>query len=307
MAALGASQWMRMTKEAAWGTFDTTATSGNIMWIRLTDGGSFVAEPDPQTWDVRGADGFNLRQQRGAPVTMFPFSLKTVLYPAQAPNLVNWGLTPVSNVLPSYTIDYWDGIEVRRLLGCRVATGKLGTDSSSFVMNFEVSGYGQTASTTTLAQPASTVFVSERPYVHQDSAAACLYGATTSTPTLALYDSIEVSWKNVLDARAFESTYIQICDYNGRDVDFALKRLLTANAERIAFQNQALRAATIAWAVTTTGGYSGNHSLSLALQSNSYVGGRTVTRSFDRDQDEQLSMMSYKDGTTGTDLVVTCT
>jgi hypothetical protein len=301
MAIWGATQWLRLTKEAVFATFDVAATV--VHWIRLIEGASFGLEATIYPWTIRGADGGNLRQQRGNQRLAYIGRLRTPLYPTQAVNLIPWLCTPTTvggrKQLDSYSADLWDGNEIRRWVGLRPTGGNITSDNGRDYLMLELDLQAKMPGTPpgTFAEPASTVFPAEHPYVHQDSSGLITLGSAVTN-----YKSLSVTIRNMIAANFNESQYVTGIDYCGRDVSAQIVAENNATTNRIRYEGSAAVAASVGFNVASPA-----HSFTLNMQGNCFVGARTVDRDFGNNQYETLTIESYKDGTSGSDLAASAT
>jgi hypothetical protein len=295
---LGSDQWLRLTPEVTWGTNNASAAANTILWPRLRSGDAFAIEAQPQTTEIRGADGYNLPQQNVSARRQCQGSLKTPCYPSQAAALIAWAI-PSARVLPSYTADYWDGVEARRWLGVRVRQLEMTSSSQADFaeLNLSIEAWKPDPVAPTLPEPAPTVFPAEQPYLHTESKGLVTFDGTAITN----FNSLTVTIANRIAAGWDEDMYVAGLDYAGRDVTFQVVRRIPSNAERVRYEAQATAAGVFQW---SRGGGT-PHGVKFDFQTASFITRRTVSRDFDAAQYQTLPFKAFKDGTTGLDMAAT--
>jgi len=244
--AWGAQQWVRLTKEATFGTFDASATAPNINWLRLPGNNACTIRATPQRQIIRSADGGNRKRQVVANRKVVAGNISTLFYPTQAAKMFEAAMTLTSNALPSYTVDYWDTVSEHRFLGCTVqslaATGTATQDYLPMTIGF----MGQKQDTpVTLTEPATTVFPAETPYQHYESKGLLSIGGV-----ITKYSSLGFSLKNVLDGTWDEDQWVTAIVYCGRDMELDVKLQYISSTLRAALEAQTALTITSAWART---------------------------------------------------------
>jgi hypothetical protein len=293
--AWGAQQWVRITKEATYGTFDASALTADINWYRLTGNNPFTMRVTPQRQTIRSADGGNRRRQVVATRKVVAGNLSTQFYPSQAAKLLAAGMTLTSNDLSSYTIDYWDTVQEQRFLGCKVqslaATGTATGDHIPMTIGW----LGQSKGTpVTLTQPADTVFPTDLPYLHFESKGLLSIGGT-----ITKYSSLGFDLKNHLDGTWDEDQYITSCLYCGRDLDLTVKLQYISSTLRAALEAQTALTITSAWA------RSGGVTSTLDLKTKSYVATVSDDLALDKAGYQTIKIEAFYDAAAGTDFAFT--
>lgn len=238
----GAQQWLRCTKEATYGTYNASAPGGDITWFRLPGDNAFTMRSVPQRQTIRSADGGNRRRQVVANRKVVAGNLATLFYPSQAAYLLGAAITLTSNDLASYTLDYWDTVQVHRFLGCKVGALSISGTAQGDYIPLSVSWVGQSRGTTTLAQPADTVFPSDLPYQHYESKGLLSIGGT-----ITKYKALSVKIANSLAPTWDEDQWITACYYAGRDVDLGVTPQYLSATMRSNFESQSALTISAAW------------------------------------------------------------
>lgn len=247
----GAMQWLRATKEAVYGEYNASAVAGDVCWFRLVGPTAFAMRAVPQRRTIRSADGGNRRRQQVSARKVVAGRLNTLFYPTQAKYILDAALGLASNDLPSYTLDYFDSVQVQRFTGCKVGALALDGSADADHLTAGIDWTGQKRDTTTLAQPANTVFPAEVPYEHVESK-----GLLTIGGVVAKYSQLNVAVANTLAPTWDEDQWITNLYYAGRDVNVTTRIQYVAATMRTAFESQSALAVSAAWArasgLTTT-------------------------------------------------------
>jgi hypothetical protein len=297
MGVWGAQQWVRLTPETVFGTYNSSNTP---IWIRLVEGASFALDAAPNPFVIKSADGGNLRQQRGNRRIRLAGSMRTPVYPSQAVVLLGSIFTPAivggRKQVPSWTADWFDSVETRRAVGMRfLGQSELTFDNTRDygMLNAAIRAQQPGVAPSPFIEPASTVFPTEIPYCFQDSSGLVALGGT-----LVGYKSLSIRVNNMFKENFNESQYVQNLDYVGREADATVVLEHTSSTMRTNFENQVALAGSLGFNVATPA-----HSMTFNLQGNVYIGNRTVDRSFDDNVYQTLTLEAFKDPVTGLDLV----
>ncbi len=291
----GANSWVRATKEATYGTFDTGAAGGDIHWFRLIGGNSFTMREVPQQVIIRSADGGNRRRQVVAARKVIAGSMSTAWYPTQSAFLLGAAMTLVSNDLPSYTYDFWDTVQVHRFPGVKIGSLSIASTAMQDYCAVSVGLVGQSRGTTTLAQPADSIFPSEVPYEHVESKSHLTIGGSTITK----YSSLSISLKNVLAPTWDEDQFITNLYYCGRDFDLAFRTQYVSAANRAAFEATTPLTITAAWA------RAGGLTSSFDLHTNSYMADFSDDIPLDNAAYQGMTLKAFFDGSASSDVSFT--
>jgi hypothetical protein len=238
----GSQQWLLATRESTYGVFDGSALPANIAWVRLVGNNPFTVRATPQRQIIRSADGGNRRVQVVANRKVVTGNLNTLFYPSQAAFFIGAAMTLTANDLFSYTLDYWDSVQVHRMLGSKVQTMTFAGTATGDYLPLTMSWLCQSKSTVTLPAPAETVFPSENPYQHFESKGHVSIGGTTSK-----YSAFSIAVKNTLDGTWDEDQWITACYYCGRDIDLSIRLQYLATTMRDDLMAQTPIAVTAAW------------------------------------------------------------
>jgi hypothetical protein len=300
--AWGANQYLLCTKEQAWGTFDAAATV--FTWIDLFDDSSVEFTKAPYSQTKRRFPS-NERGRRLAKRFTHTFSFKTLAFPDQLTTLVPWAtaLTTVNGrpTLQSFTCDYFDGMEARRFLGCRINRMMITCNNQTDWMEITLSGIAklQDPVFNTLAAPASSAFSSLAPYSIQDSGGLVKLGTSGGTVKTG-YSMLSCTWENLLDPQHDELTTLNTLNYGGRNIDASIRIRNDDNALRLLYENQTALTAFLKWSQTTP-----VHSLTLDLQDTTYPDGRDVEKPAAGDEYQTIRLQAFQSLVSGTSGVAT--
>lgn len=293
--AWGAQQWVRITKEATFGTFDGSAISANINWYRLTGNNPFTIRAVPQRKEIRSADGGNRRHQVVANRKVVSGNLMTEFYPTQAAKLMEGAMTLTSNDLPSYTIDYWDSVAEHRFLGCKVASmSAQGTATGDFLPMTVGWLCSKQDTPVSLSQPAESVFPTDLPYQHYESMGHLSIGGTVTK-----YSTLGFDLKNVLDGTWDEDQWVTNILYCGRDLDLTVKLQYVSTTLRAALEAQTALTITAAWV------RSGGLTTTLDLKTKSYVATVSDELPLNAAGYQTIKIEAFYDPAAGTDFAFT--
>lgn len=244
-----ARRFLRITQEAAFGTYNAVGTS---IIIRLNGGNAFRPATKPTLWQIADSSGQNIPALVGSNVSAVGGQLVTQLYAAQAQFLLGWattrinagGTTPWTTSelpydLPSCTIDFGytrsDGtITRKRYLGCKVASGSIACSADSPVAILTLGIVGSTPQgntfdssadpdATAFPEPAITAYPTD-PYVFQHTK-----GFMTVASSRTLFDRLNISWQNAMKAYYDESRFANAIKMNGRTMKWSTRLRLKAS------------------------------------------------------------------------------
>ena len=158
----GAQQWMQITAETTYGTF---ATGGAKLYPTLDKPNAFSMRVVPQRQIIRTADGGNRRKFVVASRSVCTGVLNTLMHPDQA---AYWAtaLTPASNALPSYTLDYWDSVRANRYLGAIISDFTITASATADFVPVSITWTAQKrdATFTTFSAPAESSYSTLPPF-----------------------------------------------------------------------------------------------------------------------------------------------
>jgi hypothetical protein len=298
---IGSAQWANLAPETTWGTYDSAAA---VDWLNLMEGNSLHIEPDPKVITLRTAGSGNLRNQDFFARTGYPGRLSIAVQPDQAIRLIPWAFSPSGTApnltLPSFTANFFDGVESRRAVGGIVLSGSVSTDNSRDYMRLDYQLLFQKVTVIGggLAAPAFNLLPIKRPYIHTDSK-----GLVTIGSLVTIYSGLTVNVRNQWFPDFGEDQYLMAVDYCGRDVDWTISKRVTSNVFRLAVENQTVQTTcNVQWDVTVPT-WGAAHSLRFNLRSANYIPRREVNRDFDKAQYETLSFEAFRDPATGDDML----
>src|SRR5437763_602834 len=98
-----AREYLRITPEVTWGTYNG---AGTPIIVDLDQANAFTMRPAPQMWEIRSAAGFNRRRKTGSSKTTVAGALSLAVYPSQVATLIPWICATSANVLGAVTIDH---------------------------------------------------------------------------------------------------------------------------------------------------------------------------------------------------------
>lgn len=302
MALWGANQYAMITKEATYGTFDNTATVKT--WLEIQDDNGVTRDREPQRQIKRAATG-NLRRRLLSRRSKISGSFKTILFSDQAAVILPLALTPTTIAgrinLPSFTLDYFDGVQFNRTLGCRFDKASLTSGNQSDWVEASLSWIGGKEDTTppTMTEPAITAYPVGAPYAFQDSAGLCkLYSGTSAV--VVGYKSLSLTITNMLDPQYDEFAFYNSCDYCGRDVDAEIVIAKVNATLKGYFEAQTNVNAYFKFAQTLPAA-----SMILDMGGSCSISDLKTDHSLNKSQYQTVKLQSFQDMTTGVDLVAT--
>lgn len=301
----GARQWLRITKEATWGTYDASATEGNIHWIRAAQDNFFTMQPAPVPYDIMSADALNEIIQTDSEQILVTGTLITPLYASQAQSLTDWATklrstgTPATYSLDSFTVDHFDGIRTRRYLGTRVTTWNIAGSNSApvILLSLGLQAWKPDTSNPTLAEPAESVFPTTLPFTFQKTAGTLKIGSATARTN---YQSLTLQGQNTLDGQFCEDQYVAGLEYCGRRMSVQARAMYkSGEVDRLAFESQSAQANC---EVTFTRGSS---TLKFDFAAKCRIIGHEVDAPMSAVKYVNLDIKSVRDASAGTSLTVT--
>lgn len=291
----GAQSWVRATLEATYGTYDSGADAANVHWFRLIGGNAFSMREVPQQVIIRSADGGNRRRQIVAARKVVAGSLSTGWYPTQSAFLLGAAMTLTANDLPSYTYDFYDSVQVHRFTGCKIGSLSITSNAQQDYCATSIGLVGQSRGTTTLAQPADSVFPAEVPYEHVETKTHLSIGGSTITK----YSSLSIKLKNVLAPTWDEDQFITNLYYCGRDFDLSFRSQYVSAANRAAFEATTPLTILAAWA------RSGGLTSSFDLKTKSYIADFADDIPLDNAAYQGMTLKAFYDGSASADVSFT--
>ena len=289
--------WLQLYQESSYGVYNA---AGAMCAPRLYQGNSFTPRLVPQRQVIRTADAGNRPIQVVANRKVIQGTLNTLLYPTQA---AYWAtaLTMVSNDLPSYSADYWDGIQAWRFVGGKIQswaiTANAMQDYMSMAINFIFQQRDPTF--TTYPQPAESIYPPENPYQYVETASNCTLGGTAFTK----YKNLDITVSNVLAGTWDEQPFISACYYCGRDMTFSFGPQYLATTYRGDFEAQT----PLVFQLAMIRGPAAAHSLTFNLESSSYISNIADDLPLDGPGYQTIDIQAFFDKTAGTDFTMVAT
>jgi hypothetical protein len=305
-APVGAYQWARFTKEVTYGVFfGTTSTpdaSSTNFFVEFQDenGLNFATKPVVQT--TKAAVQNRRRRTTGRKKNVTG-RMMTKLFPELAINLVPWLCTPTlvsgKYVLPSYTVDWMDGLVVRRILGVFAEQGTFRCDNATdwAMLDLTLRAKKEDTFVPTLTEPALTVYPTIPAYEFTDTAGFTILGA--NNPLTQGYKSLSVTWRNLLDPQFDQFTFLNTCDYCGREIDVEIVPERWDDAQRVIYEAHSAQRLLVKWAITTPSA----HNVTLDFNAQNFTDDMTIDRKFTGKQYQTLRFQVHEDMTAGSDAV----
>lgn len=305
-----AREFLRLTKEQTYGTFDAAAASSDIVQIDLTGDNAFTMRPRPRMWSIRSAAGNSVRRLTGSSQMEVGGRLTTLLFPSQQSLLLPWGCSPsgTPNDLFSVTADHGvlleDGttIKRRRYLGTKVRTIEVGAEAGTADGNLVRVTYELVAQQPASPDPDATAFPApqltdyptDAPYVFQHASGGFKVASTRSE-----YDRISIRITNNLHVPFHGGQYITRCRYKGRDVNFTFHNLYLAVTDRVAYEAITAQDAEVLFT-------NGAHTAKFDFNTKNYfVDGIEDDLPLSSGYYQSLSLQAYLDAAAGSDFALT--
>ena len=310
---MAAREFLRITKEVTFGTYQASPPTSDVCVIQLTAPNAFTMRPVPRFANTRSAGASNRPVTTQSAQVEVKGKLNTLLYPSQAKVMLPWAITLSGTVLDlgSVTIDHAfrldDGsaLTYRRYLGCKVDALALSASNSGDAIRMATS-YDITAqkpatiTVSDLPEPAygtAPTYPGDNPYLFEQSKSLISIGGVTR----ANYRSFGLNVKNILRGPFDENQYISSLHWSGRDVSFDLDARILAATDRAALEAVTQQALSV-------GLTDGTNTCTLNAQGNCYI--KSVSDDLawgDPGFYQKLMMEAYLDTTAGTptDLTVT--
>jgi hypothetical protein len=238
--------------ESAYGTANLNAgapRAGAHHYIRLDTGDAFTGRGRRVTTTIPYGGGFNVPYLRVGKAAEVTGSLRTILHYSQASNLLGWAFTPTAGDLTSASVYHAkmrsDGtFEKRAYRGGKVQTLRLECSAGSplliatfncifskVVPNDDLGGTDSTAISATEFPGPTTSSWPNDPVLFQESSTGLKIGSTRTQ-----YEEFGLDLNNVLDSKRYESQWVQVCKYLGRNAMLsALLRYKATPDDRAAF------------------------------------------------------------------------
>ena len=296
----GAQSWVRFTKEVTYGVRNPSPGGTDVLWARLYNDNAFTMRPVVNRQIIRTADAGNRRRQVVHARTSLAGGLATLAYPSQMAYW--WALcTLTSNDLPSCTIDFFDSTRVIGYLGAKIGSMAYGSSATQDydTLGLQLTAQRVDATMTTLPQPADTVFPTEVPYEHVESAGNVTVGGSTLTK----YSSLSWTLSNILGPTWDELAYITNLYYCGRDFDFSMVPQYLSTTWRTDFEAQSPLVCSLNWTRLGTA----PHAMTIDLKSTNYIGSIADNIPLGAPTYQTVSVQDFFDTSTTTDFAITVT
>lgn len=296
--------WMRITQEGTggtnYGTFNASAIAAQILVPTLIGGNPFTMRKTPIRQIIRTADAGNRRKFVVAPRSGVAGGLNTILHPDQAAFWMTAATGLTSNLLPSYTIDYWDSVQAHRFLGCEIQTLRISSTAQTDYLTLAISWIGQKrdATFTTFSAPAETEYSTLVPYQHFESAGHITLGGSAITK----YKNVDLTIGNVMAPTWDELQFISALYYCGRDFDFTFGPQYLATPLRGDLETQAALTFVLNWTRVSPA-----HALTIDCKTASFVSTVDDDLPLDGAGYQSVGVQTFFDATNTTDFAVTVT
>lgn len=284
----GVREFLWLVKETALGVRTVSPVPGtDSIFIRLSEG-QFGMFENPILKRISYGGGLAVNVQTVSDHYEARGSLKTELYPSQAPFLMGWGLTRINSGQTSpwtttepvgdlasctayHGYQYADGSFARKRFRA-VKVASLGLDvsrsSTTAVLSLDLLG-GQVVGSafdgtpdpdaTEFPAPTEAMYPTESPYTFHMSA-----GGFTVASVRTQYEDFSFKVTNAMDGLWFEGSYLSLIKFCGRDASADIDLLLKASPDdRSPFEAITAAASSIVF----TNGVSGQN-MTIQLNSN---------------------------------------
>ena len=322
-------EFLMIAKESALGTVMGTPVLGtDKFYLRLTDGNSFSMQAVPQYVDIPYGGGEAITVESLSEYTDCKGTLTTKLYPSQAAILFNWAQNRINSGQTSpwttteppgdlasmsvyHAYQRSDGTLKRtRYAGVKVTRWQIAASATDpvFKLTLDLQAVKEVGNpidsssdpdATEFPAPADTDLPSG-PYLFRHSSGGLLLGSSSGT-VRTQYDDFSLDVTNTMDARPFESQFIQMIAFRGRaSMLNATLRLKATPDDLTSFLSGTAQRAqlTLANGTTTT---------VIDYKSSNKIRQLTRDLPLDRAFMYRLQMKNVRDASAGTDISVTVT
>lgn len=305
-------EFLRITQEATYGTFNASPTTGQQVLISLPSDNAFTVRRTNNETYIRSQGTYGRRIKKISRTHDVGGKLMTHVRPTQAALLASLlaGLTSgncpnLKSFSAEHGIFLEDGsctAEITRYTGCKMADGTLTVNNTpdGFSMMADLTIVGQDAAyitSTDLPTPAPadlTALDNETPYAFQDCVGALIIGGSRTD-----FTSIQINFGNKLSPFRGETATISRLDWRSRDASITVANLYKSKQDRVDYENVTAKAVSVAF---TEGG----SSLTFDFGANNF---------FDAPQDDlkladghfmqTVTLQNLVDPATGSDIVIT--
>jgi len=304
-------EFLRITQEAVYGTFNASPTTGEQVLISLPQDNSFTVRKKINSMAIRSAGANNRRVKMISRTFDVGGKLMTYVRPSQAALLATLlgGLTTGDcPTLPSFTCDHGFMLEdgsctpfITRYTGCMadgVLTASNTGEGTNMKADLTIIGQLATVITTTIFPvPVATDLTAidnEVPYAFQDCTGALIVGGGRTD-----FNSISFNFGNKILPYRGETAQISRLNWRSRDPSVTIDNLYKSKQDRLDYE--AITPKAVSFTFTE-----GGHSIAFALGANNY---------FDEPQDDlkvgdgwfmqSITLQNFIDPATGIDLAIT--
>ncbi len=298
-----AREFLRITPEVTWGVFNS---GGTHTIVQVDQNNAFTMRPMPIMVDIRTAGGFNRRWQKVAQKAEVKGSLQTLAYPSQQAAIKAWVCATSSSVLGSCTIDHvikredsGGTLTYRRYLGAMVGQAAFTSSEADQIARWNldlVAGQVATITGSDFTEPVPSAYPIDTPYCFEQASGAFNIAGAPRTH----FETFNLTIKNILDVRFFESQYPSIIKYCGRDVDWDTRFLYTDVTDRAALE----AVTAVAGNITFT---NGAHTLEFDMKTNDFYAEVTDDLALDKAFLESLKMNAFYDVSNTNDFDISLT
>jgi hypothetical protein len=239
-----------LVQESSYGTPIASPTTGTTAFYpRLHDSDGYTGQMNPVLLDIPYGGGFNTPACQVSDQYTTPFNFRTYLYAGNYSKfLMGWCLTPIdaTRVSPWTTTDPTgimppgdlasisiyhaimrsDGTyDLRRYGGAKVATWRLTCSRAAPIFLLNITGFAvrddlnaagvQAYPTATEFPPPTETSYPCNPYMFSHTAGNLLL-IDTGSVVRTQYDSVDIGSTNIMDAKYFETQYMQFYRFLGR-------------------------------------------------------------------------------------------
>jgi hypothetical protein len=275
---MSAREFLWIVKESALNTLMASPVAGtDSIYIRLVDGNSFSMVAEPVIEEIPYGGGLAVTAEAISDHYACKGSLKTKLYPSQAPFLLAaaitrintgqtapWTTTEPAGDLASFSVYHAvrraDGTYKRHLYsGCKVAGWKIevsrGGTTAMLTLDLQACKSAGNSMDST-SDPDATAFPApaETDYPTGPYTFANTAGGMTIATVRTQYEDLAIAGQNVLDGRWFETAHLSINQFCGRSTTLDTTLYLKATPDdRAAYEAITAKAASVVLASAVTG------------------------------------------------------
>lgn len=322
-------EFLKLVKESSYGTVMSNPVAGtDSIYIRLTEGNSFSVQPNPQMIDIMYGGGEAIPVEIVSDYFETRGRLQTVLYPTQAALLFHWITDRINTAQTSpwvtsepagdlasvslyHAYAYSNGTFKRtRYAGCKAAGFTLAASRGDPVFKLSIDLWAQKPvgnSYDASTDPDAVEFpapvdtdLPTGPYTFNMTSGGWTFGTGAGT-VRSQYEGFNLTVTNKLDARSFESRFLQVCAFRGRTPNVtAAMRLKATPDDRASFEAVTPQRSQLVITKAT-------NTVTIDMKASNVI--RTLGRDLPIDKVFMFNttLGSVRDAVAGTDFTVTCT